>query len=466
MQIAFFEFNQNPWHLGLAFEIAQREISSGNHVNFYFLGHDVEDNHRNIYIRPNQLIRKSLLPEHRIGKRLEKKFPTQFRYFDRVSLTNDMCDPTNKLYEKARYASIHDLIDEVRDSKPSFEIYGEALQVKIAAYIKTYIETSNLMIEKKIDKVYTFNGRFLHEKAVWDAAADRGIPCHFHEKFEPNWGNRFWIFKKGVHDSVERAQVINEYWASQTMDIDDKIKIGKIWLEQRRRKTSQNYTKLQKSGKSIPRLDKFILFLHSSDDELIASGLGFSEYWGRQEQAIVKLNEYFLEKSALKLVVRAHPNLLTRSKNEQKRWLDIFNSLSSIVIPPESDLDTYQLITDSESVITFGSTAGIEASLLKRPSLLLGPALHQDLGATISIQSEHELTRILTDLKNKTLDISSVVRQAHKYAFFYAQGGEKFIFNKVTGNINSQDPDMKVLNIKLKYRSGLRKLAIVSGKLI
>jgi hypothetical protein len=205
--------------------------------------------------------------------------------------------------------------------------------------------------------------------------------------------------------------------------------------------------------------------LHSSDDELIASGLGFSEFWGRQEQAILKLSKYFLENSALKLVVRAHPNLLTRSENEQKRWHSIFGRLSSIVIPPESNLDTYQLIDNSEAVITFGSTAGIEASLLERPSLLLGPALHQDLGATILVQSEEILTKILKDLGNQTLDISKVVMQAHKYAFFYAKGGEKFIFNKIIGNANSQDPDMKVLGIKLKYRSNLQKLAIISGKL-
>jgi hypothetical protein len=464
MKVAFFEFNQNPWHLGLAFELAQHEIFQGNQVEFYFLGHSVEENHRNIYIRSNRLIRKSLLPESRIGRRLEKKFVSQFRYFDKISSSYQSSDTTKGLYEKAKYAASHDLIDEVRDSEPIFELYGEALQKKIAAYKKTYVEVSALINLKKIKKVYTFNGRFLHEKAVWDAAADQGISCHFHEKFEPTWGNRYWIFKKGVHDPVERAEVINSYWESQSISAEEKMKIGKIWLEQRRSKKSQNYTKLQKSGSSIPGSEKFILFLHSSDDELIASGLGFSEFWGRQEQAILKLSKYFLENSSFKFVVRAHPNLLTRSKNEQKRWLSIFGRLSSIVIPPESKLDTYQLIADSQAVITFGSTAGIEASLLERPSLLIGPALHQDLGATILIKSEEELTKILTDLSNQTLDISKIVMQAHKYAFFYAKGGEKFTFNEIVGDNNSQDPDMKVLGIKLKYRSNLQKLAILSGK--
>lgn len=466
MKVAFFEFNQNPWHLGLAFEIAQREIFKGNQVEFYFLGHIVEDNYRNIYAHPNRLIRKSFLPESRIGRKLEKKFASQFKYFDKALLTEKIFYPEKDLYDKAKYAANHDLIDEVRDSEPIFELHNEALQRKIAAYKKTYIEVSSLINIKKINRIYTFNGRFLHEKAVWDAAADWGIPCFFHEKFEPNWGNRYWIFKKGVHDSVERAAVINNHWDSQSIDTEEKIEAGKRWLEQRQSRKSQNYTKLQTRGSSITGSERFVLFLHSSDDELIASGLGFSEFWGRQEQAILKLNDYFQEKSALKLVIRVHPNLLTRSQNEQIRWLNTFKRLNALVIPPESSLDTYQLIIDSEAVLSFGSTAGIEASLLRKPSLLLGPALHQDLGATISVQSELVLTKILEDVKNQTLDISKVILQAQKYAFFYAVGGEVFTFNKIIGNIDSQDPDMKVLGIKLKYRSVLQKFAMLTGKFL
>ena len=204
--------------------------------------------------------------------------------------------------------------------------------------------------------------------------------------------------------------------------------------------------------------------MHSSDDELISSGLGFSDFWGRQEQAILKLNNYFQEKSELRLVIRVHPNLLTRSINEKNRWQNTFNLLNALVIPPESSLDTYQLITESEAVLSFGSTAGIEASLLRKPSLLLGPALHQDLGATISVQSELVLTKILAELKNQTLDISNIIMQAHKYAFFYATGGEVFLFNKVIGNYDSQDPGMKVLGIKLKYGSILQKFAKLTSR--
>lgn len=464
MKVAFFEFNQNPWHLGLAFEIAQREIFEGNQVEFYFLGHIVDDNYRNICTHPNRLIRKSLLPETRIGRKLEKKFARQFKYIDSVLLSEKMDNPAQAIHEKAKYAAYHDLIDELRDSEPSIELHIDTLNRKISAYKKTYTEVSSLIKIKKINKIYTFNGRFLHEKAVWDAATYWGISCFFHEKFEPNWGNRYWIFKKGVHDSAERAAVINDYWESQSMSTEEKIKIGEKWLKHRQNKKSQSYTKLQTRGSSITGSGRFVLFLHSSDDELISSGLGFSDFWGRQEQAILKLNNYFQEKSELRLVIRVHPNLLTRSINEKNRWQNTFNLLNALVIPPESSLDTYQLITESEAVLSFGSTAGIEASLLRKPSLLLGPALHQDLGATISVQSELVLTKILAELKNQTLDISNIIMQAHKYAFFYATGGEVFLFNKVIGNYDSQDPGMKVLGIKLKYGSILQKFAKLTSR--
>jgi len=466
MKVALFEFNQNPWHLGLAFEIAQREISAGNQVEFYFLGHNVESNYRNIYIHPNRLVPESLLPESRIGKKLEKKFTNQFKYFNKILLINQQTYPEKELYYRAKFAASNDLIDELRDSEPNFELYGEALLSKISAYKKTYTGVINIIKFNKVDKIYTFNGRFLHEKATWDAANDQEVPCYFHEKFEPNWGNRYWIFKKGVHNSAERASVINNFWEAQSIDNKEKSVIANKWLENRRNRKSQSYTRFQQEGQSITGLNKFILFLHSSDDELIASGLGFSEFWGRQEQAILKLDRYFQENSELKLVIRVHPNLLTRSKNERNRWFNIFNQLNAIIIQPESTFDTYQLIIDSQAVITFGSTAGIEASLLGKPSLLLGPALHGDLGATISVQSEEVLTRILKDLKDNRIEITEVILQALKYAFFYARGGEKFIFNKIIGNIDSQDPEMKVLGIKLKYRSRLQKLVIFSSKFL
>jgi len=464
MKVAFFEFNQNPWHLGLAFELAQAEVASGNQVEFYFLGHNTDENTRNIYIPTNRLIRESFLPESRIGRKLEKKFAGKFKYFNKISfLTNESSFMPERL-DCAEIAAKNDLIDQLRDSKPDFYLHRKELKNKTSAYLKTYRLISNLISINKFGRIYTFNGRFLHERAVWDVANDLKIPCYFHEKFEPNWGNRYWIFKKGVHNSEERAQVINDYWNSQTFEVNEKLNIAQDWLNARRFGRSQNYTKLQKSGHSISMHDKFVLFLHSSDDELIASGLGYSEFWGRQEKALIKLSDYFTKNSELKLVIRAHPNLLTRSKNERMRWLGIFKQVNATIIPPDANIDTYQLIIDSEAVMTFGSTAGIETSLLGKPSLLLGPALHSDLNATIPVQSEEELTFIIAKLEDKSLDISSFILQAHKYAFFYAKGGQSFIFNQVVGSLDSQDPEMKVEGIKLKYRAKFQKLASLSNK--
>jgi hypothetical protein len=464
MKVAFFEFNQNPWHLGLAFEIAQNEVASGNQVEFYFLGHSAAENNRNIYIHKNRLIRESFLPESRIGKRLEKKHAGKFKYLNKISILNQDLSFIPDRSDYAEIAAKNDLIDQLRDSKPDFYLHRKELRNKSAAYLQTYRLISGIVKRKKFGRIYTFNGRFLHEKAVWDAANDLKVPCYFHEKFEPNWGNRYWIFKKGVHNSGERAQVINEYWDSQTLDVSEKLSIAQNWLNARRHGKSQNYTKLQKSGHSIGIDDKFILFLHSSDDELIASGLGYSEFWGRQEKALIKLSDYFTKNPELKLVIRAHPNLMTRSENEKIRWLGIFNQVNAIIIRPEASIDTYQLIIDSEAVITFGSTAGIETSLLGKPSLLLGPALHSDLNATIPVQSEEELAFIVAKLKDKSLEISSCVLQAHKYALFYARGGQKFTFNQVVGSFDSQDPEMKVAGIKLKYRSKIQKITSLSNK--
>ena len=155
MKVAFFEFNQNPWHLGLAFEIAQDEVASGNQVEFYFLGHSADENTRNIYIPKNKLIRESFLPESRIGKKLEKKYARKFKYHNKISILNQ---ESSFIPDRSGYAEIaakNDLIDQLRDSKPDFYLHRKELNNKTSAYLQTYRLIINIISRNKYERIYT-----------------------------------------------------------------------------------------------------------------------------------------------------------------------------------------------------------------------------------------------------------------------------------------------------------------------
>jgi capsule polysaccharide modification protein KpsS len=121
------------------------------------------------------------------------------------------------------------------------------------------------------------------------------------------------------------------------------------------------------------------------------------------------------------------------------------------VIEPNSKYDTYQLIKDALCVVTYGSTAGIEATLLKKPSILVGPALHERLNATINVNGESDLRELLDKIIHNKININDNLYQAYKYAFWHSQAGTRFRYNKIVGNIESQDPLLEVCGIKLTY---------------
>lgn len=458
MNVGFFEFNQNPWHLALSFEIAQIELEKGNNVFYYFLGHTVKENQRHIYYRKFARLQTCLLPEYRVGKKLKKLHPGKFHFSDQYPGSVIDYTRSENLMLLAQEAAKNELVDELHDSVPAFSLHEENLKNKSNAYFETFYLTKKEIIRNNLELIYTYNGRFLHEAAVWESCRSLEVPCNFHEKFEPIWGDRYWIFKDGVHNSKERAIVINNFWDSSKYSYSDKIDFANSWLDKRRKGISQPYTKSQIPGKleeSTP--PKYVLFMHSSDDELIASGLGVSKVWGRQEIAIKRIEAILNSRTDLELIVRVHPNLLTRSLEEQMRWQKIFSQLNCKVINAGDSVDTYAMIEKAVCVISFGSTAGVEASLLGVPSILIGPALHADLHATINIDSESEFLSVLGKALKKELDFEANIIQAVKYAFFYEKGGEQMRFNILIGDPRTQDPPLKVVGVVLKSSAILSK---------
>lgn len=48
-------------------------------------------------------------------------------------------------------------------------------RILIESYLQIYNAATNYMINNSIDRIFLFNGRFLHERAVWDAARAQGV---------------------------------------------------------------------------------------------------------------------------------------------------------------------------------------------------------------------------------------------------------------------------------------------------
>jgi hypothetical protein len=123
--------------------------------------------------------------------------------------------------------------------------------------------------------------------------------------------------------------------------------------------------------------------------------------------------------------LRVHPNLknIPRDCNYQladyTRLTQEHDNLT--VIWPESVVHSYALLDACDTVLTFGSTIGAEATFWGRPSVLAGRALYERLGCCY-LPSSHE---DLIDLLSKPLDPKPVAT-ALPYGHWEATKGTRY----------------------------------------
>lgn len=355
---------------------------------------------------------------------LLKEYPNNFTY-TKV--------PRPKIRWKSKYiknyfseiAINNELITRTRDSDPNIIIkyLSQNSLKKLYTEIDYSIYHGYKNIIKKIDTVYFFNGRFLREKSAIFAIKkiSENIKILYVERFSPQWNVRYCIFKANVHSVIERTQLINDFYKRGP---SNKNKLGKKWFEERIIGISQPYTKNQSEFFNKPTHNAgFDVFFHSSEDELIISNLR-SNSWKNQFELVTKLTKYYQVKGKL-LYIRLHPNLKNKSLRERLKWKYFSYMLTNEsvkFIPPRSKINSYDLIKNSENILTFGSTIGVEAAYLKKRSFLLSNAFHEKLGITISVNSFAKFKRLISKKPSKLL-INKSYRNSLKYGYFMEEGG-------------------------------------------
>jgi hypothetical protein len=201
------------------------------------------------------------------------------------------------------------------------------------------------------------------------------------------------------------------------------------WFQKRISGQSQNFTKLQRGGLGDLIRKPFLVFFHSSEDELITTDL-ISKNWGKQSEALRRLIMVMAKHKELNLVVRMHPNLVIKSKEENRIWTNIGHELENsydwiTILSPTNETNSYDLIRESVGVITVGSTIGVEAAFLKKKSILIGRAFHEEMDITFNPSNENELQELLNfEPSNEMLETKA--NNAMKYAVFHKFAGTRF----------------------------------------
>ena len=427
-KILLITFNYEPWPLATTIEIITNETEFGNEVTWIDLNNSF-----------NKILLFSLsdkLKNFIIKKRIRGKFLNdKIRYLNQRSLTSNnhhknRLELPSYVLDRAKEIAFAELISILRDSSPCVKHNQKIL----SNYEQVYIDTFNAL-RKEIgtnlySKVYIYNGRNLQERAAWDVCVAAGIEINFFESFNENWTDRYFIFKQPTHSPQYRSQVMLDYSSKERgNNFDNYNYLANKWFTDRQIGLTQKFTKLQNNS-SISNIEKpYIVFFHSSQDELNMMGLQ-SEYWKDQINSLYFLINILENNPKFRLILRIHPHLLYKSQREVLYWDKIGADLSKKFswfdyLPAKSSVNSYELIKNSEAVISCASTIGVEASYLKKRSILLGKAFHEFMGITQNPINVQELSSMLFSESTDT-EIMYAFNASLAYAYFSERGGEYF----------------------------------------
>lgn len=140
---------------------------------------------------------------------------------------------------------------------------------------------------------------------------------------------------------------------------------------------------------------------------------------------LMRTIEYFSTREDLQLIVRVHPaETNCWLKSRQLAIDEIKKNFTSIpdnvfLIPPDSTINTYKTMMLCDSVLIYGTTAGLELSCMKIPVIVAGEAWIRGKGISIDVSSPEQYKSILDSLPlNRALEQEKYER-ALKYAYHY-----------------------------------------------
>ncbi len=332
------------------------------------------------------------------------------------------------------------IVSILQDSDPfPLNRNEERLLNKIYISSMICIEATQLLLkENNYDTAVLFNGRYACEYAIKQVLKEQKINIFYHER---GWCENYYFFENYVPNdmSMRKKEILSLKLKFSNDEID---KLGKQFFKRRRegdgiswisfnKNHSNNISKILKNKiiNNKKKGKKIISYFTSNEDEFISLE-GIKEpflTWGNQFEAIKDLGRICRELN-LYLIIRSHPNLQYKSIKENSRWSRLKEEIKKLNfewINSYEKESSYELINNSDLIITGGSTIGVEAVAMGKPSLVITECHYDNIFESILFcQNKTELLNILKDINTyKPVDKNSV----NLFGLWSLSYGTKFI---------------------------------------
>lgn len=335
-------------------------------------------------------------------------------------------------------AAFSSVVCDLREPYPDIKTHLTLIRKNLVTASTVHFSLKNYLTQDIPDTVILFNGRMAPLRPVLRLTQSLGIKTYVHERSGDL--NRYTLSKNNYpHDLNYWKQQIELTYQNSSLLEAMKLEIATKWFDERSNNHPQawySYTKEQKKDSLPSNLNSQnlnIAIFNSSEDEMMSIDGWENPFYKDQSDGIYKIINDFKDIDKIKFFLRVHPNL-TGIHNSQTNFLqNVLSKFSSLeIILPDSPISTYALIDACDAVITFGSTVGIEAVYRKKPSIIMGRAIYEDLGGVILPKSHEHLVDMLHRyiLTRELPQIHNSIIAFTKYGFFQKIYGYSFEYVK------------------------------------
>ena len=190
--------------------------------------------------------------------------------------------------------------------------------------------------------------------------------------------------------------------------------------------------------------NKIISYFTSSEDEFESLGdIWLDKRFKLSQKETIKELSRIAIKNNILLIIRVHPNFHNSSKESKKIWSNIFNDLpkkNTLIIKEKDEFSSYKVIKNSDIVIVYGSTIGIEATFLEKPLIITGSSFYFGTKAKIypvfTLKDlEKNIDNLLLSFDNNQENQRFIRESSYPYGYWaYTHGFKYKYFSPITPN--------------------------------
>ena len=265
----------------------------------------------------------------------------------------------------------------------------------------------NVLNRVRPDVVSLYNGRHFETRPVFDLAKSMGytVRCYENVKFAKRSASYYYYENELPHNIRSIGNSVRKAWDDANLAESEKSAIGASFFINRRTSRFAGdtiYTRTQKYG-ALPEgfevSKRNIVIFPSSEDEFtsIDSEYDDNNIFTSQYHGVKEILERFKDNTDFHFYLRIHPNL----KNVRYKYHTSLIGLGRLydnvtVIGAGEETSSYSLLDNSEKILVFGTTMGIEACYWGKPVILLRNAFFNYLDVCYRPKSAEEVFSLVS----------------------------------------------------------------------